>query len=132
MNCFREDHLLVRKFEDPYKLCIHFSTPVDNIICTQNDDLSVIFKLYKENYDNLDQIIESLFDATRPTIESGEREQLDEKVSYKTVMYKRVELSCPTGVCKEIHSTNCIIYQLNVSYPEGEDFIQVHIHAKRV
>lgn len=132
MNGFREDHLLVHNAEDPYKLWIHFSTPVNNIIYNPNDDLSVIFKLYKDNYDNLDSIIDNLFDATKPTVDYGEREQLDKKVSYKTAIYKHVELSCPTGVCEEIHSTNCIIYQLNVSYPEDEDFVQVHIHAKRI
>lgn len=132
MNSFREDHLLIHKFEDSRKLMIHFSVPVNNIIYTRNDDLNVIFKLYKDKYDNLDSIIENLFDATRPIVDYGEHEQCTGKrVSYKTAVYKFVELSCPTGICKEVRNTNCIIYQLSVYYPEDEDFVQVHIYAKR-
>lgn len=137
MDSFREDHLLMRKFEDPYKLMIHFSAPIDDIIKFK-DEVDLYFRLYRENYDNLDLIIESLFDAAKPIIDSGEQRQLDEhyrftdkKFSYKTVTPKMVELSCFTGVGKEGCGTSCIIHQLSVSYPEGEDFVHVHICAKR-
>lgn len=142
MDSFREDYLLVRKFEDPYKLMIHFSTPIDDII-EHKDEVDLYFRLYRENYDNLDSIIESLFDAAKPTIESGVQRQLDEhyrftdkKFSYKTVTPKFVELSCFIGIGKEGCSTNnLIIHKLSVSYPEGEaegeDFVHVHLYAKR-
>ena len=44
-----------------------------------------------------------------------------------------VELSCFTGVGKEGCGTNnLIIHKLSVSYPpEGEDFVHVHLYAKR-
>lgn len=137
MDSFREDNLLTRTFEDPDRLMIHFSTPIDDIIRFK-DEVNVCFRLYRENYDNLDSIIESLFDAAKPTIDCGEQRQLDEhyrftdkKLSYKTVTPKMIELSCPTGVGKEGCGTSCIIHQLGVSYPEGEDFVHVHIYAKR-
>lgn len=138
MDSFREDYLLMRKFEDPYKLMIHFNTPIDDII-ELKDEVDIFFRLYRENYDNLDSIIESLFDAAKPTIDCGEQKQLDEhyrftdkKFSYKTVTPKMVELSCFTGVGKEGRSTHdLIIHKLSVSYPEGEDFVHVHIYAKR-
>lgn len=96
---------------------IHFSTPIDDIIRFK-DEVDVYFRLYRENYDNLDSIIESLFDAAKPTIDCGEQRQLDEhyrftdkKLSYKTVTPKMIELSCPTGVGKEGYytSTRCIL-----------------------
>lgn len=141
MDSFREDNLLMRTFEDPYKLMIHFSTPIDDIIKFK-DEVDLYFRLYRENYDNLDSIIESLFDAAKPTIDCGEQRQLDEhyrftdkKFSYKTVTPKMIELSCPTGIGKEGCSTNnLIIHKLSVSYPdpEGEeDFAHVHLYAKR-
>lgn len=137
MYSFREDYLLVRKFEDPYKLMIHFSTPIDDII-EHKDEVDLFFRLYRENYSNLDSIIESLFEAAKPTIDSGEQRQLDEhyrftdkKFSYKTVTPKMVELSCFTGVDKEGRSLDCVIHKLSVSYPEGEDFVHVHLYAKR-
>lgn len=136
-SSIREDHLMIRKFEDPYKLMIHFSTPIDDIV-ELKDEVDLYFRLYRENYDNLDSIIESLFDAAKLTIDSGEQRQLDEhyrftdkKFSYKTVTPKMVELSCFTGVDKEGRSLDCVIHQLSVSYPEGEDFVHVHIYAKR-
>jgi len=136
-SSIREDHLMIRKFEDPYKLMIHFSIPIDDIV-ELKDEVDLYFRLYRENYDNLDSIIESLFDAAKPTIDSGEQRQLDEhyrftdkKFSYKTVTPKMVELSCFTGVDKEGRSLDCVIHQLSVSYPEGEDFVHVHIYAKR-
>lgn len=137
MDSFREDYLLVRKFEDPYKLMIHFSTPIDDII-DHKDEVDLFFRLYRENYSNLDSIIESLFEAAKPTIDSGVQRQLDEhyrftdkKFSYKTVTPKMVELSCFIGVGKEGRSLDCVIHKLSVSYPEGEDFVHVHIYAKR-
>ena len=58
---------------------------------------------YKDKYDNLDSIIENLFDATRPIVDYGEHEQCTGKKGlYKTTAYKFVELSCPTGICKEV------------------------------
>lgn len=120
MNSFREDHLSIHKLEDQYKWMIHFSKHIDNTIDVRNHDINVIFKLYKDKYDNLDSIIENLFDATRPAVD------YDKKISYIPV-----ELSYPSDVCKEVCSTNCIIYQLNTYYPENEDFVQVHIYAKR-
>ena len=138
MDSFREDYLMIRKFEDPFKLMIHFNTPIDDII-KHKDEVDLLFRLYRENYDNLDSIIESLYDAAKPTIDSGEQRQLDEhyrftdkKLSYKTVTPKMVELSCSTGVGKEGCGTNnLVIHNLSVSYPEGEDFVHVHIYAKR-
>ena len=136
-SSIREDHLMIRKFEDPYKLMIYFSTPIDDIV-ELKDEVGILFRLYRENYDNLDSIIESLFDATKPTIDCGEQKQLDEhyrftdkKFSYKTVTPKLVELSCPTCTGKEGCGTNRIMHKLSVSYPEGEDFVLVHICAKR-
>ena len=138
MDSFREDHLMIRKFEDPYKLMIHFSMPIDDIV-ESKDEANILFRLYRENYSNLDSIIESLYDAAKPTIDSGVQRQLDEhyrftdkKFSYKTVTPKMVELSCPTGVGKEgCGIGDCIIHKLSVSYPEGEDFVHVYIYAKR-
>ena len=137
MDSFREDYLLMRKFEDPCKLMIHFSTPIDDII-EHKDEVDLYFRLYRENYSNLDSIIKSLYDAANPTIESGVQRQLDEhyrftdkKLSYKSVTPKMVELSCFIGIGKEGRSLDCVIHQLSVSYPEGEDFVHVHLYAKR-
>lgn len=136
-SSIREDHLIIRKFEDPYKLMIHFSTPINDIV-EFKDEVNILFRLYRENYDNIDSIIESLFDVAKPTIDCGEQRQLDEhyrftdkKFSYKTVTPKVIEFSCPTGVGKEGRSTSGIIHQLSVSYPEGEDFVHICIYAKR-
>ena len=133
----REDHLLIRKFEDSHKIMIHFSTPISDIV-ESKDEVNISFKLYRENYDNLDSITEILFDAAKPTVDTSEQGQIDEhyrftdsKFSCKTVTPKMVELSCKTGVCKECRSLECVIQQLSVSYPEGEDFVHVHIHSKR-
>lgn len=117
-STIREDHLLVRKFEDQNKWMIHFSTPISDII-EFNDEVNIIFKLYKENYrDNLDSIIESLYDTTRPAVYN------------KTAFPKTVELSCQTGTDTACRSVDCIVHKLNVSYSEDGNFIQVHIYAK--
>ena len=136
-SSIREDHLLIRKFEDSHKTMIHFSTPISDIV-ELKDEVNISFKLYRENYDNLDSIIKILFDAAKPTVDTSEQLQIDEhyrsnekKFSCKTVTPKMVELSCKTGVGKECRSLECVIQQLSVSYPEGEDFVNVCIYAKR-
>lgn len=136
-SSIREDHLLVRKFEDHHKLMIHFSTPISDIV-ELKDEVNISFKLYRENYDNLDSIIKILFDAAKPTVDTSEQLQIDEhyrstekKFSCKTVTPKMVELSCKTGVGKECRSLECVIQQLSVSYPECEDFVHVYIYAKQ-
>lgn len=43
-SSIREDHLLIRKFEDPYKLMIQFSTPIDDIV-ELKDEVNISFKL---------------------------------------------------------------------------------------
>lgn len=133
----REDHLLIRKFEDPDKLMIQFSTPINDIV-ESKDEVDISFKLYRENYDNLDSIIKILFDAAKPTVDTSEQGQIDEhyrftdkEFSYKIVTPKIVELSCKTDVGKECISIEGIIQQLSVSYPECEDFVHVHIYFKR-
>lgn len=133
----REDHLLIRKFEDSHKLMIHFSTPISDIV-ELKDEVNISFKLYRENYDNLDSIIKILFDAAKPNLDTSEQLQIDEhyrstekKFLCKTVTPKMVELSCKTGVDKECRSLECVIQQLSVSYPEGEDFVHVYIYAKQ-
>ena len=136
-SSIREDHLLIRNFEDSNKPMIHFSTPISDIV-ELKDEVNISFKLYRENYDNLDSIIKILFDASKPTVDTSEQGQIDEhyrftdeKFSYKAVTPKMVGLSCKTGVGKECRSLECVIQQLSVSYPEGEDFVNVCIYAKR-
>ena len=68
----RQDHLLIRKFEDSHKRMIHFSTPIRDI-AELKDEFNISFKLYRENYDNLDSIIKILFDAAKPTVDTSEQ-----------------------------------------------------------
>lgn len=72
MDSFREDYLVMLKSEDPYKLIIHFSTPIDDIV-ELKDEMNILFRLYRENYNNFDSIIENLFDVAKPAIDCGEQ-----------------------------------------------------------
>jgi hypothetical protein len=132
-SAIREDHLLVCKSENSYKFKIHFSKSI-NDITKFKEDLNLLFRLYRNSYNNFDSIIENLFNATKPSIDD-EQKQLDKsankKISYKTVIPKIVEFSCSTNISMEDRSVNCIIHQLEVSYPKGKDFVLVHIYAKR-
>ena len=51
---------------------IHFSTPIRDI-AELKDEFNISFKLYRENYDNLDSIIKILFDAAKPTVDTSEQ-----------------------------------------------------------